>query len=214
MFLPKPELFTMPTPCFKCNETVISDDILKCNGECQKVFHFQCVNMRPETFRKTSNQWKCLPCREKLSVKQKDPKDSGSEKEDIEEELDIKTMFKKIMEGVKIINVVNNKLDGVIARVDELESKVEMLENEKDEWKAKVEDLESRLVELEQRSRICNIEISGIPVTPNEDCRLIVLDVAKAAGMRLQNYMTYMSLIEYLTETTDKNPLLLNFHLD
>ncbi|XP_039291285.1 uncharacterized protein LOC120352976 [Nilaparvata lugens] len=49
-----------------------------------------------------------------------------------------------------------------------------------------VEDLRERMRNIEQYTRKNNLEISGIPVTPQEDVRHIVKDVGAALGCDMQ----------------------------
>ncbi|KAG8296329.1 hypothetical protein J6590_059596 [Homalodisca vitripennis] len=51
------------------------------------------------------------------------------------------------------------------------------LRAENNKLKSEVIDLKDTVRSLEQYPRRCNIEISGIPVTPNEDATTIVKDV-------------------------------------
>ncbi|KAG8319829.1 hypothetical protein J6590_083512, partial [Homalodisca vitripennis] len=61
------------------------------------------------------------------------------------------------------------------------------LRAENTKLKSEVIDLKETVRSLEQYSRRCNIEISGIPVTPNEDATTIVKDVGAALGLQVED---------------------------
>ena len=164
--------------CQRCNKTIIFDDLLKCNGPCGGSWHYTCLGIRLEAFTraKASKTWNCISCREKATIKNKEPSSDD----------DIKTMLSNMMVEIMKIDTIVEKLDSIYIKVQDLEHRTNNLETENTTLKRSLNILGEKVDELEQRSRIANIEIKGIPMTPNEDCKMIVLDVAKAAGIQAQ----------------------------
>ena len=95
-------------------------------------------------------------------------------------------MLSNMMVEIMKIDTIVEKLDNIYIKVQDLEHRTNNLETENTTLKRSLNILGEKVDELEQRSRIANIEIKGIPMTPNEDCKMIVLDVAKAAGIQAQ----------------------------
>lgn len=50
--------------CFSCQDTDITEDIVKCS-QCDNCFHFQCVGMTEINLKKMSQERKCNECRQK-----------------------------------------------------------------------------------------------------------------------------------------------------
>lgn len=177
----------MPSICVRCREPIIAEDLLKCNGVCGQIFHYTCQGLRQEVFTKLqgNNSWHCHPCREKLKVGSRN-KESETEAKDCEEEdEDIKSMLKKIIIDVKKIDAVDRKLDVIFEKVHLLENEVSVLKEENLHLTSKLNNLQESVDILEQRSRMMNIEVKGIPITKNENCSAIIADVAKAVGIQV-----------------------------
>lgn len=66
-------------------------------------------------------------------------------------------------------------------------SALQTLDTSQKQLEAKVRNIELKIEDLEQRSRIMNIEIIGIPETKSEDCQAIVKAVAAVAGIQSED---------------------------
>lgn len=73
------------------------------------------------------------------------------------------------------------KLDNI----GKLEAKVEILEKRDREKDTVIKDLSQRLVNVEQYSRNCTLEIGELPITPNEKITDIVIKAAAVAKVTL-----------------------------
>lgn len=92
-------------------------------------------------------------------------------------------LLKSIETNTLRIPEIEKKIDSLAGRVTIVETKINKQEESHKELQSRVDSLEERNRANEQRFRINNIEIVGIPKTKNEDCATIVEDVAKAAGI-------------------------------
>lgn len=145
--------------CQVCKRDVAGDGIecISCDNKC----HLLCTDVKTRQGKKTS--YKCTECRAPESP-------------------DIFTMLKNIQIQV-------NKIDGITAQLEAMDNKftlnyaqvttrVDTLEKENSVMKLK-------LMNLEQRSRIDNVELSGVPASKNEDVFQIVIRLAEIIGFPL-----------------------------
>lgn len=97
---------------------------------------------------------------------------------------DFKRDFKKeikmeLQEFEKSLTYTSDKIDEVLLEMKHLKDKQLVLENENKMLKEKVKKMESAMEDLEQYSRNRNIQIDGIPNSPNEDLGKIVKEIGK-----------------------------------
>jgi predicted RNase H-like nuclease (RuvC/YqgF family) len=156
--------------CSRCDETLSKDgDYVTCSG-CASGMHYECSGLRESTHRNMSTQkrseWRCVTCRTS-----KNRTNSSSN-----ENLDIQAAITQINNKLEILTEVNLKVskfqDSLSEIYNELKcykEKVENLEQVIKEKDNKIETLETRLMDIEQYSRINNVEIIGIGKQPNEN---------------------------------------------
>ncbi|XP_046681487.1 uncharacterized protein LOC124368255 [Homalodisca vitripennis] len=80
-------------------------------------------------------------------------------------------------------NVLMNEIKRQFA---ELQKENQMLKADNVMLSREVGDLRERMRNLEQYSRVNNIEISGVPATRNEDISVLVADVGAAIGVEVR----------------------------
>lgn len=91
----------------------------------------------------------------------------------------------------KCLDALMDRTAKIEAKLDELTEVKEQVSRHEDDIQllkigvSKVDELEYRIHELEQRTRLNNLEFSGIPVTANENTEEIILTVAKVVGFEL-----------------------------
>ncbi|KAI5716935.1 hypothetical protein M8J76_014822 [Diaphorina citri] len=175
--------------CIICSDGLNPEDSLRCSV-CAGVHHYFCVGQGLKNFKKMSQEtkanWKCATCKEKMKVKNIASPPLGS-------------TFTAGNENVHHSTILPEALtkDYLDTKFNQLESKMfEMVENLKKDFKTRmdametklaekdtiIEDLESRLDDLENRSRISNIEIRGVPETKHEEVKALVQRIGVVIG--------------------------------
>lgn len=102
----------------------------------------------------------------------------------------IRGEMSELAESVKFLS---DSVDRVTVLTEKVNSELQALKKENEKLTAsngvlikEVSSLKERMRDLEQYSRRTNLEISGIPVTPNENILDVVKDIGKALGVELQ----------------------------
>jgi hypothetical protein len=103
----------------------------------------------------------------------KQKREDHIEKSDLEEiKSDIMNMFMELKSSIKELREQNNKLqesvDFVAAKYEEINTKIHQLEQEKVEDKKYIDHLEAKLEQLEKQGRITSVEIRNIPKQKTE----------------------------------------------
>jgi hypothetical protein len=178
--------------CVKCLKDITStQESIKCQ-ECNNPYHLSCCNQTPGVSTrqggKKSGPWRCEKCTA-----------AGEQKDSV---LELLKQIKKEMaedrkeNGIRF-NSVNSNLTGIKDSLNNVEQKLAVIENDNSFLKTecaalrqeneKLSDyalsLECRISELEQYSRNHNLEIKGIPLTPNENVMEIMKCIAVALGI-------------------------------
>lgn len=191
----------MSSFCGICKQVIHdekSDSCVKCIGGCEKLFHALCVKDDLEGKKTRSKRdWKCKECRNISSGTNCD-----SQTRDFLVKLmnDFKTEFfekLKTFEGemselTTSVKFSSDKLDESLRVMKEVKVELAVLKKENEELRSRNLSLSSEVVKLndkvralEQYSRKNNIEISGLPVTPQENVVDLVKDVGTALGIEI-----------------------------
>lgn len=196
--------------CALCN--VQFNDGVQC-GSCKKYLDFGCANISEAGWRKLGAtrmaQWKCSACR--ISSPAVPTSDQASletilsEIRDMKRQLlnlptlsdDIKVIKDELSELKSTCQGTSGKLDEFDARIAEVETKVSELEK----MQVTINDLQTDLSKVkfelssnDQRSRLNNVEIKGVPVRKDENLFTII----EAIGRKV-NYSCPKTLINYVS---------------
>lgn len=152
--------------CSECNLLLEGDDAKKpvvcC--VCDKSFHLKCTGIKSRSDKRDA--WKCKLCLFDPCML-----------------LQLVTQNSEIL--AKVTNIECN-LKSALEEIQHLKGEVEVNKNaiaavkeENMNLKEEIFMLNRRLEDMEQRSRISNVEIVGVPVTKNENVEYLVETIAK-----------------------------------
>lgn len=145
--------------CSLCNKSILNNDYVECSN-CKNKFHLNCTDGKT---RNGKNNYKCINCR-------------------LPENDTIMNMLSNIQGEVK-------KIDSICSQLTEMDKKFTANLVDVNDRLSVVERenvlLKGRLSSLEQRSRIDNVELSGVPFTKNENVSAILLKLATIIGFSL-----------------------------
>lgn len=189
--------------CGVCENECSDASSIKCTV-CENCFHLHCVkNENEEKIKRSTKGWKCNSCRNKSST-QGSIKSNVSSSEPLTKEFLVKVMegFKKevfkemlsvkaeVSELSTAVQFVSNLLDASNVLMDDIKKKLSEVQQENQVLKAsnqslnkEVAGLKERMRNLEQYTRVNNIEISGLPETKGENIVDLVADVGAAIGV-------------------------------
>lgn len=177
----------------------MDEDRLTC-ALCKNLFHWNCVGILETIFRKMKGKefWKCYDCKSKKQNEKAEEKSANLPNE----EALLRSLFEEYTS--KITSKMNdieasiqftsqqyeefrNVMESMKSRIETLETAHSKLERENNELKKHVEEMkithEDRLDSLENRSRICNIEIRNLPETTGEDVVKMVTKIGRVIGL-------------------------------
>uniref|UniRef100_A0A1Y1KQY7 FP protein C-terminal domain-containing protein n=1 Tax=Photinus pyralis TaxID=7054 RepID=A0A1Y1KQY7_PHOPY len=202
----------MELQCNGCKLFITNNKSYLMCCECKHSYHIECAGKRSEKLDKLSEiekcAWKCKACAQSDSVStEKVPKDSimqpesqimqfeAFEKLNLEQKLNVQ--FQMILQ-------IQNQL----AMVPQLQEKIQQLDNDNKKivqqnafLHRQNQELQDRVGDLEQRSRIKNLEISGIPEIPGENPTDIALNIFRLIGIELT-----ATVIEACHRVPTRNP--------
>lgn len=173
--------------CKKCNKvaSIAKDDIVKCKGPCDAVFHKKCVT------RSTFRNEKCEDC---VSLPGSQP-DSPVLKEPDEPNIALTlaalnrkmevvyNMEKKLNELKDLVDFLSEKYDSLLEYQKSGEAKIKSLENVNAYLVKCNKSLEERLNELEEKDKEKKVELAGLKKKENEVINEIVAKVAQKLQM-------------------------------
>lgn len=98
----------------------------------------------------------------------------------------MKSMYEEMKELRRSMDFFNNKFESMLKELAETRKELlqtkkekEMLNNKMEEMSEKVNKLEVQVQVLSNQSRQNNLEIAGLPCTPNENCQMLAYNVVK-----------------------------------
>lgn len=194
--------------CGYCTKSLRNEDvkqIILCTGHCERAFHMRCTDLSEtkntrQYLLQIKSTWKCNECKTSdTDDKQEEPK----QKHENMHESGIMKILTEINMKVSKIDMIETKLDHYETMINETIKKVDTMskllndlkEEQKEVKKLKEENvilknnlsaLEGRISVIEQRSRLSNIEITGIPTTPKESTEEIVRKIGQVIGIEFR----------------------------
>lgn len=189
-------------PCQKCKSDIPSGkEAIKCSN-CGSSYHLGCCGIGTVGKLKKMSEnaiaaWRCAECVTDVPGSS-DNEDSPlvvellrSLKKEMEDNRKFNSeKFDNIERGISTVSLsledLKSKITVVEAENAQLKSDVKTLNKENESLSRRVWDLESDLSDLQQYSRINNLEIRGIPPTRGEDIYSVLQSVAGAIGVTYQ----------------------------
>lgn len=190
----------MPLFCGVCNQQCVATDV-KCGG-CDRVFHSSCVKEDLELKRTRSN-WKCKDCRASSKTSSSGTVASTPltkellvrVMEDFKHEVfeELKIFRKEMTEMTTSLQFMSDKIDTSNGLMEEVKIELTSIKKENEELRIKnsqltneVGTLKEKVRMLEQYTRLNNLEVNDIPVTPGENAISIIKDIGKALNVDLK----------------------------
>lgn len=163
-----------------------------CSGGCEVRFHTKCIKSDLEGKKTRSyKDWKCKSCRTLHSTQ---PNVSTEPNDEIlcKISLELASLRSEMREISTSMQFLSDKTDSSNVLMNEIKQELTLLRKENEELRTKnssltsdVRELQDRVRSLEQYTRKNNVEISGLPTTPNEDLMGLLKDVGKSIGVEL-----------------------------
>lgn len=123
--------------------------------------------------------------------------------------LDLKSLKDEMSEVKTSLNHVHTSVDALSHRLIEIDREIEVLKGTKEEVSRltqRVQALEATLSEGEQRSRLNNIEIKGIPITNSENLYTIVSKISTKINCSISNdQINYIARVPSRNDKQNKN---------
>lgn len=118
--------------------------------------------------------------------------DSRLEQTENKIDQNIKNKFESIEQSIsELRSTFQSKIDNIISENQSLHEEVKLLKNNYEALSKQFTGMKSELQDMQQYSRLQNIEIVGIPVSPNENIMAILEAVAKAINVPFSlNYIS------------------------
>lgn len=158
---------------------------------CEKESHVSCNSLRKSIWEKMSaeqrGRLKCVACKKEVNIEsllQDLKKDILKEIGSVKNKLaDLKSKVAEIENAMAFFNDKFEENKTEMKKIDTVLNtavkKIEALEDENREMKLAAKRNAAEIVLLQQRSRIQNIEIQGVPEGRDEKCVDIICDIAK-----------------------------------
>lgn len=176
--------------CGTCDIVISEGEDILCTS-CDGNYHYLCQDISDTNYKKMSKTrlaaWKCAQCKSSqdntiIHITNEDEQESklGREMRALFEEFTTK-LTAKIDEVKKSVEIMKTKISKMEKRQDKLEAENRELKENFDKMKIMTEE---KIDFLENRSRISNIEIRGVPESPKEDIIKIVYEIGKKIGIQ------------------------------
>jgi len=174
--------------CVTCDMDIQNLSLIQCT-KCEKEYHFHCSNIRAAQWKNYTEDQKsrhvCVNCRQPT---QRMEELIDALRKDLIAEFNKSTAEtnKKIEELQNSMQFINCKFeenkkvtDKIIVEMADSKRQIVQLEAENSTLKSTLCNVQRDIVELQQRTRIQNIEIKGFPETENEDLMAVLFSLAQ-----------------------------------
>lgn len=224
--------------CAGCNSE--SRDVAQCSA-CSRCFDFNCAGITEVGYRKLGDRksnWKCLGCKAGTQnvgqhallsspsvTKTTDLDSMHSELKKMSKRMSILDTLAEDMKSIKAeiqdlkssVDYAHETVKAFSDKFSDMETRLELLENDRSELfslKKRVEQMESTLKDNEQRARLNNIEIKGIPQKNSENLLDIVTKIGTVVNCNISNsQINYISRIPTRNDKKqDSKPIIVSFN--
>uniref|UniRef100_A0A2S2P2T8 Zinc finger PHD-type domain-containing protein n=1 Tax=Schizaphis graminum TaxID=13262 RepID=A0A2S2P2T8_SCHGA len=200
----------MPTmPCGKCYNNISPSKSVVCTN-CYSTFHPNCTKLKTfTTYRAVKESWICDPCNEKFkqsaSRKNLENEFQKDDCNDVYNLVSVKADLKLVINQIESLSdkmknfeksitffsdsmdEFGSKLESALNKITEMENKVQVYELRCNKLETELNILKVTINNTEQLTLANNIEISGIPKTPNENISEIVNTVARVLDCQINS---------------------------
>lgn len=178
--------------CTVCKDAFSNDDILVCTV-CQSSYHITCAGMTSNQFKKLSNtkrsKWMCVSC---SNVEEPSKSDNSSVLTKIQVQTEeLKSLLSSKFDDLKVsIDFNSNLIKDLKTTIIDLQNSNKILQRKQEDlisentnMKKQIGELKQDIVDLKQYSRRCNLEISNLPETENEDIKQVMSNIQEFADI-------------------------------
>lgn len=223
--------------CDKCTVIIEDDsDKLICKGNCSKQFHVNCVETFGEASqiftRERKSKWICQECdiasktlsNSKIQNEAEIDQVSNIEIKQLIEKFNLENaafkidFIKNLRELQQAVEFNSSLLTDAInsnkklhEELNAIKKQNSALTEENRNLQTKVGELQSDIIELQQYSRRCNIEINNLPESPKENLREVITEIMKKAEVDLGKDITALHRIPTVKKEKIK-PVILQFN--
>lgn len=198
--------------CAACS--IEFNDGVQC-GVCKKHYDFGCVSMTEAGWRKLGTErralWKCMTCRTASPSPAVQSPDSVSNETILSEirelkaqlagfntlQEDVRSMRDELGELKRSFEFDSGRLEEFAARLDNFESRIiclEGLQSKVDSMQTGIDSINLELSTNDQRSRLNNIEIKGVPFNKDENLFVILEKISQKV-----NYIFPKTQVNYIS---------------
>lgn len=215
--------------CSRCNTDFL--DGVQCSV-CKNRYDFPCAGITEAGYRKLGDRkftWKCSVCKNSSPTPTKSPDLEGilaeikylsaqlaplpglveSVKIIKEEVRDLKSIKTELLEVKSSVSSVQQSMVSLTERLTQLDSEVQSLQSAKQQLitlQQRVEQLERRADEDQQRSRLNNIEIKGVPFKSTENLYNIIHKIGDTISCSIpKEQINYIVRVPTRGDNTTKN---------
>lgn len=216
--------------CKRCN--IEARDGVRCS-QCSSQFDFPCSGITEAGWRKLGDRkstWKCSNCKGTATSSERSPTDNESVLSEVKRLSARMEAIPAILESIKCIQLdlaelksiraeftevkssiefVHQSVESLDTKVLSIEREIESLQKTKDEILAlqnRCEKLENANREHEQRSRLNNIEIKGVPFTNSENLYTILDKIGKIINCNIpKEQINYIARVPMRNDSVNKN---------
>lgn len=122
---------------------------------------------------------------------------------------DLKTMRDEFWELKSSFDAFGQEIKALTSKVSALDAEIESMKKAKEEisnLQYRITKLENKQAENEQRSRMNNIEIKGVPITKDEDLYVLMSKISDTIGLHIpKSQINYIARVPTRNDNINKN---------
>lgn len=196
--------------CEKCQLPLIKENELECST-CKVGSHYYCQGINETVFSKMSNytksRWVCTSC-----------KIDSENKEGIQINNTKNNYFQQLADSIQYIDDEFDQLDIIIEKIQneikEIKEHNVKLSETNLKLSSDIQQLKTKINDLEWKSLENSVEIIGVPIRENEDCKSIVEEMTRKLNIECNvikafriasKKKTNMKIIAWFSDKNDRN---------